>query len=146
MQAVDDLVDSIVTRLESEHADVLANTYLIYTADNLNGFHLGQHRLPPGKSCNVEEDINVPFFVRGPGIARGAVFDAPTTHTDIVPTLFTLAGIPVHEDFDGEAMPVTQEMQAAGNVRAEHINVEYWGGAAFESTLPGWVLNGAYLL
>ncbi|KAK6067534.1 arylsulfatase [Seiridium cupressi] len=57
LQTSDELVDSIVTRLEE--LNILDNTYIIYTSDN--GFHIGQHRLPPGKTTCVEEDINVPF-------------------------------------------------------------------------------------
>ncbi|KAI4682787.1 uncharacterized protein J4E84_007252 [Alternaria hordeiaustralica] len=89
LQSVDDLIESIMNRL-GEHPEVLENTYLIYTTDN--GFHISQHRLPPGKSCGIEEDINIPFFIRGPGVAKGAVMDIPSSHTDIVPTLFHLAG------------------------------------------------------
>ncbi|KAI4636773.1 hypothetical protein J4E93_010998 [Alternaria ventricosa] len=123
LQSVDDLIESIMNRL-SEHPEVLENTYLIYTTDN--GFHISQHRLPPGKSCGIEEDINIPFFIRGPGVAKGAVMDIPSSHTDIVPTLFHLAGIPPREDFDGEVIPVTGAMQERGG-KSEHVNVEFWG-------------------
>ncbi|KAI4619130.1 uncharacterized protein J4E87_007717 [Alternaria ethzedia] len=123
LQSVDDLIDSIIDRL-SQHPSVLENTYLIYTTDN--GFHISQHRLPPGKSCGIEEDINIPFFIRGPGVAKNAVQNIPSSHTDIVPTLFHLAGIPAREDFDGEPIPVTGEMQKRGG-KSEHVNIEFWG-------------------
>lgn len=115
--------------------EVLANTYLIYTTDN--GFHIGQHRLPPGKSCGIEEDVNIPFFIRGPGIAKGAVQTVPSSHTDIVPTIFQLAGIPLREDFDGEPIPVT-EKQLAHHDKSEHVNIEFWGDYLVEgNTLYG---------
>jgi N-acetylglucosamine-6-sulfatase len=123
LQSVDELIDSIVDRLSTNPA-VLNNTYLIYTTDN--GFHIGQHRLPPGKSCNIEEDVNIPFFIRGPGIPKGAVQNIPSSHTDIVPTLFKLAGIPLRDDFDGEPIPVTEEMLST-NEKSEHVNIEFWG-------------------
>ncbi|KAI4657014.1 uncharacterized protein J4E79_007629 [Alternaria viburni] len=123
LQSVDDLIESIMNRL-SETPEVLENTYLIYTTDN--GFHISQHRLPPGKSCGIEEDINIPFFIRGPGVSKGAVMEIPSSHTDIVPTLFHLAGIPAREDFDGEVIPVTGAMQEKGG-KSEHVNVEFWG-------------------
>jgi arylsulfatase A-like enzyme len=132
LQAVDDLVDSIMTRLEAD-PDILANTYLVYTADN--GYHISQHRLPPGKTCNIEEDINIPFFIRGPGVAKGAVQTFPTSHTDIVPTLFTLAGIPLHDDFDGEPIPVTHKMLARSKPKSEHVNVEFWGTTLKEGNI-----------
>ncbi|KAF2124799.1 arylsulfatase precursor [Dothidotthia symphoricarpi CBS 119687] len=123
LQSVDELIDSIMERL-SASPEVLENTYLIYTSDN--GFHIGQHRLPPGKSCNIEEDVNIPFFIRGPGVAKGAVQTIPSSHTDIVPTIFSLAGIPLRDDFDGEVIPVTDDLLASSE-KSEHVNIEFWG-------------------
>lgn len=124
-----------------EELGVLDNTYIIYTSDN--GYHIGQHRLPPGKTTCIEEDINVPFVVRGPGVAKGAVYNKPTTHTDIVPTLFTLADIALHDDFDGEPIPVTTELQKQVTEKSEHVNVEYWGDGILEGTMSNWVTSCA---
>ena len=129
LQAVEDLIESIMDWLD-KHPDISENTYLIYTTDN--GYHIGQHRLPPGKTCNVEEDINIPFFFRGPGVEKGKTVSYATTHTDIVPTLFKLAGIPLHDDFDGEPIPVTAAMQKESPRQSEHVNVEFWGPGLFE--------------
>ncbi|KAF1947425.1 arylsulfatase precursor [Clathrospora elynae] len=130
LQSVDELIDSIIDRL-SDNPEVLNNTYLIYTSDN--GYHIGQHRLPPGKSCGIEEDVNIPFFIRGPGIAKNAIQTIPSSHTDIVPTLFHLAGMPLREDFDGEPIPVTSEMLAC-NDKSEHVNIEFWGDYLVEGS------------
>jgi arylsulfatase A-like enzyme len=130
LQGVDELVDSLVTRLEE--SDQLENTYIIYTSDN--GFHIGQHRLPPGKTCGFEEDIRVPLFIRGPGVPQGHVQDAVTTHVDLAPTFFQLAGIPAREDFDGTAIPITPNFDAE---RHEHVTVEYWGNAVVEGIFSG---------
>ncbi|KAJ5675433.1 hypothetical protein N7462_008330 [Penicillium macrosclerotiorum] len=127
LQGVDEMVDSLVARLEA--SDQLDNTYIIYTSDN--GFHIGQHRLPPGKTCGFEEDIRVPLFIRGPGIAEGSVQDSVTTHIDLAPTIFELAGIPPRADFDGTAIPVTP---AFSGRRHEHVTVEFWGFAVAEGT------------
>jgi arylsulfatase A-like enzyme len=124
---VDHLVDSLISRLEE--SDKLDNTYIIYTSDN--GFHIGQHRLPPGKTCGFEEDIRVPFIMRGPGIAEGAVEDSVTTHIDVAPTLFELAGVPLRSDFDGTPIQI-----GTGPERVyEHVTVEYWGQAMLEGGL-----------
>lgn len=131
LQAVDDLVERIIQAMQ-EHPDVLDNTYLIYTSDN--GFHLGQHRLPAGKTCSIEEDINVPFIIRGPGIAKGETVTFPTSHTDLAPTFLKLANIPLREDFDGSPIPVKSEDQVGGAVKSEHINIEYWGHGLVEGT------------
>lgn len=125
LQGVDEMVDLLITQLEkSGRAD---DTYIIYTADN--GFHIGQHRMPPGKASGYEEDIRVPFFVRGPGIPRGRVDDSVTTHIDLAPTFFEIAGIPLRQDFDGTPMPIAKH---AGGIAHEHVAVEFWGKAPLE--------------
>ncbi|KAG6907810.1 hypothetical protein DXG01_007292 [Tephrocybe rancida] len=117
---VDELVDKLVTRLED--AGLNDNTYIIYTSDN--GYHIGQHRLPPGKTCGFEEDIRVPLFIRGPGVPAGREAESVTTHIDLAPTIFDLAGIPLRDDFDGTPLPVVKKSK---DVRHEHVTVEYWG-------------------
>jgi arylsulfatase A-like enzyme len=129
LQAVDELVDGLVARLEAHGA--LDNTYVVYSSDN--GFHIGQHRLQPGKSCGYEEDIHIPLIVRGPGVAAGYAADLVTTHTDLAPTFFDLLGIPLREDFDGRPIPVARaDIEAVNQRRQEHANVEYWGFAGGE--------------
>ncbi|KAG6833040.1 hypothetical protein H0H87_012051 [Tephrocybe sp. NHM501043] len=125
LQGVDELVDSIVARLEK--SGLLDNTYIIYTSDN--GYHIGQHRLPPGKTCGFEEDIRVPLFIRGPGVAAGREETAVTTHIDLAPTIFDLAGIPLRDDFDGAPIPVNKNSH---DVRHEHVTVEFWGSGIGE--------------
>lgn len=138
LQSVDELVGGLIAVLEKNPA-VLANTYIIYTSDN--GYHIGQHRLPPGKTCNIEEDVNVPFIVRGPGVAADKEVSVPTSHTDIVPTLFQLAGIRLHEDFDGVPIALTSKAQRSGTLKHEHVNIEFWGlglaeGSVFSNLGP----------
>ena len=120
-------------RLES--LGLMNNTYIIYTSDN--GFHIGQHRLAPGKSCAYEEDVNVPMFIRGPGVPKGEVVTSPTSHTDIVPTLFDLAGIPLLNQFDGAPMPVKPSQRTCA--KTEHINIEFWGTNLGEGIYAGGV-------
>ncbi|KAI1422147.1 alkaline-phosphatase-like protein [Xylaria sp. FL1777] len=129
LQAVDELVDGLVARLEAH--GILDDTYIVYSSDN--GFHIGQHRLQPGKTCGYEEDINVPLLVRGPGVASNHATDIVTAHTDLAPTFLGLLGIPLRDDFDGKPIPLTKgEIATAEQVRREHVNVEYWGVAISE--------------
>ncbi|CAG8081231.1 unnamed protein product [Penicillium nalgiovense] len=125
LQAVDDLVESVVARLE--HHGLLDNTYIFFTSDN--GYHVGQHRMVPGKGCPYEEDINIPMMIRGPRVPKGRTVDSVTSHTDVAATLFNLAGIPLRENFDGLPMPLTATdmKQAKFGPRREHVSVEYWG-------------------
>ncbi|KAL5333997.1 alkaline-phosphatase-like protein [Aspergillus crustosus] len=129
LQGVDELVDSIVTRLES--SGQLENTYIIYTSDN--GYHIGQHRLPPGKTCGYEEDIRVPLLIRGPGVDKNKTEVAVTTHIDLAPSIFDLARIPLRGDFDGTPIPLPGGSGVDGeHLRHEHVTVEYWGQAYLE--------------
>lgn len=125
LQAVDELVESVVNKLDDY--GLLDNTYIFYTSDN--GYHVGQHRMVPGKGCPYEEDINVPMMVRGPRVPKGRTVDFVTSHTDIAATLFDLAGIPLRDDFDGLPMPLTvaEIHDAEHDPRREHVSVEYWG-------------------
>ncbi|KAG6853235.1 hypothetical protein C0991_005822 [Blastosporella zonata] len=134
LQGVDELVDSLVARLEESNK--IDNTYIVYTSDN--GYHIGQHRLPPGKTCGFEEDIRVPLFIRGPGVPAGHQVEAVTTHIDLAPTIFDLAGIPLRDDFDGTPAPV---IPSSKDIRHEHVTVEYWGAGIGEG-VKGYVGPG----
>lgn len=105
-----------------------------------NGFHIGQHRLPPGKTCAYEEDINVPLIIRGPGVSRNRTTDIVTTHTDLSPTILHLIGAPPRPDFDGSPIPIhAHEIDAAksSGVTHEHVNVEFWGVGIGEGIFAG---------
>ncbi|KAH6706482.1 arylsulfatase [Leptodontidium sp. MPI-SDFR-AT-0119] len=138
LQAVDEMVDGLFDCLEAH--GILDNTYIIYSSDN--GFHIGQHRLQPGKSCGYEEDINIPLIIRGPGVAANHTTHIVTTHTDLSPTFFDLLGIPQRDDFDGTAIPVTKAgIELAQERRREHVNVEYWGFAGGEGKYDHDILH-----
>jgi arylsulfatase len=122
LQSVDEMVEAVILKLDN--LGILDNTYVIYTSDN--GFHIGQHRLQPGKACHFEEDINVPFVIRGPGVPKGKTVSHVTTHTDIAPTILELAALPLHEEFDGVPMPIKQTREQCRRQRLEHVNVEFW--------------------
>lgn len=137
LQAVDEMIDSLMNRLSE--ADILDNTYIFFSTDN--GYSIGQHRRQPGKQCAFEEDINVPFIVRGPGIPEGVETDLVTTHTDVAPTFLSLATAPppTKFDLDGQAIPLTRlqlsepisPQPVVGTTELkwshEHVNVEMWG-------------------
>ena len=123
---VDDMVGNIINALDGY--GILDNTFIMYTTDN--GYHIGQHRLQPGKQCGYEHDINIPLVMRGPGIPANVSNELVTSHTDIAPTIFSMAGIPLRSDFDGQPMPMTESAISANTGSPEHLNVEYWGKAS----------------
>jgi len=95
-------VDEMVAVLEHELIALgdWDNTYLFYTSDN--GYKAGQHRLGE-KALPYEEDIRVPFAVRGPGVSIGRVVDEMTLNIDLAPTWLDLAGVDTPLWMDGRS-------------------------------------------
>ncbi|KAG1393280.1 hypothetical protein G6F60_011594 [Rhizopus arrhizus] len=123
LQAVDEMVGSLMEELERQGR--LENTFVVYSADN--GYHLGQHRSFPGKTSNLEEDINVPLIVRGPGVPEGKKSDRVSAHHDLAPTFLALAGAPIPRWVDGGVMPLTNALARHPQpVSKESFAVEYW--------------------
>jgi len=100
MLGVEDLVQNVVDTLQK--TGQLDNTYIVFTSDN--GFHLGQHRLPPGKQTAFEEDIHVPLIVRGPGVPQGKKVDDFAMNIDFAPTFADLAGAKTPRFVDGRSL------------------------------------------
>jgi N-acetylglucosamine-6-sulfatase len=100
LQSVDDMIGDLVRTLRDTGR--LADTYFVFTSDN--GFHIGQHRMPPGKNTGYEEDTLVPFVVRGPGVPAGRTVGLPAGNIDVAPTLADLAGAPAPSFVDGRSL------------------------------------------
>ncbi|KAF7344962.1 Arylsulfatase [Mycena venus] len=109
LAGIDEMVGEVVSRLDA--AGLLDSTYIVYTTDNR--FHIGQHRLQPGKSCPIEEDYNV--------------VETVTTHTDLAPTFIKMLNINLRDDFDGTPIPVTADQITAASKdvsKSEHIDMD----------------------
>lgn len=138
LAAVDDMVGNVIDRLSSR--GLLDNTYIIFTTDN--GFHIGNHRLPPGKRCPYEEDINIPLFIRGPNVAQGVTSTTVHSHTDMAPTIMKMLGVPILDSyqFDGSPVPYTSS-EVSASARTELLTVEFWNG---KGESPQAVPGGLY--
>jgi N-acetylglucosamine-6-sulfatase len=99
LQAVDELVADIVHTLEA--SGQLENTYIIFTSDN--GFRLGEHGIPSGKGTPYEEDILVPFLIRGPGVTPGTQVTQITANIDLAPTIADMIGVRAPDYVDGRS-------------------------------------------
>lgn len=129
---LDDMVGDFVAALDEK--GILDNTYIIYTTDN--GYHIGQHRLGPGKKCGYETDINIPMVIRGPGIPRNRSTNIVTTHTDLASTFFSMFDVIGKSDLDGKPIPITKAaIDANSDQPFEHVNVEMWASGS-ESENP----------
>jgi N-acetylglucosamine-6-sulfatase len=100
LQSVDDMIGDLVNALT--RSGRLKDTYFVFTSDN--GFHIGQHRMPPGKNTAYLEDTRVPFVVRGPGVPAGRTVDDLAGNVDVAPTLADLAGVKSPGFVDGRSL------------------------------------------
>ena len=102
--AVDEMIGDLIDEIDAQ--GVLDRTWIFFSCDN--GYHLGQHRLSPGKREFFEHDINVPFVVRGPGLAAGRVFDNQVIgNYDLAATFAAIAGAvptPAAPEMDGVSL------------------------------------------
>jgi N-acetylglucosamine-6-sulfatase len=88
LQVLDQTVADLVQELDD--AGTLDDTYLIFTSDN--GYHMGNHRREIGKYTQFQTDVQVPFYIRGPGITPGSTYDDLAGNIDIAPTIAEIAG------------------------------------------------------
>jgi len=128
LQAVDDSVVKLVGKLKE--LGQLDNTYIVFTSDN--GYHLGQHRLPPGKGTPYEEDIKVPMFIRGPGITPGTHVSTLTGNVDLASTFEDMAGAKPLGFEDGRSMLPLAKNQASTDGQRQAYLLEHWPDTAPE--------------
>ena len=101
LRSVDDLVGVVFQALESTGA--LANTHVIFTADN--GFLDGQHRFPQ-KTPAYEGSIRVPLIIRNPTSTAMTLVSGMVLTTDLAPTIAAFAGVtpPTTHAIDGRSL------------------------------------------
>jgi N-acetylglucosamine-6-sulfatase len=100
VQAVDGMVGDLRRTLAA--AGVADDTYVVFSSDN--GFHLGEHRLTPGKQTAFDADVRVPLVVAGPGVAPATTNTAITQNIDLAPTFERIARAAVPERVDGHSL------------------------------------------
>ena len=76
----------------------LDDAILLWTSDH--GAHLGDHDLIH-KGTHYDSSARVPFVVRWPGRIPPRVVDGFSGHVDLLPTVLSLAGLPIPEGVEG---------------------------------------------
>jgi arylsulfatase A-like enzyme len=135
-------------RTQLDQLGVARNTYVVFTSDN--GFHLGQHRLPPGKETAFDTDVQVPLVITGPGVEAGQHSDALASNVDLRPTFDHIAGASISPKVDGRSLLPLLGGQPSWN--REAVLVEHHGplggpgdpDVPADTNTPTFVLPTAY--
>lgn len=99
--SLDRMVGDVVEALRADGR--LDATWIIFTSDN--GLTVGEHRLPPGKSCVYEECVRVPLIVVPPGgLDRPRTVDRLVANIDLAPTIAELMGARPSAPVDGQSL------------------------------------------
>ncbi|WP_188113276.1 sulfatase-like hydrolase/transferase [Nocardioides humilatus] len=130
--SVDDAVAETVAELDK--LGELDNTYIIFTSDN--GYALGEHHLQ-GKNYLVDEVLDVPLVIRGPGYTPGTVEDMPVTLVDVVATIADWSDAVPGQPVDGLSI----ERMRDHNRRLRDTILVQTGDRLRDST-PGWAFRG----
>lgn len=99
------------------------DTLILYTSDH--GEQLGHHGLW-WKCCMYEESAHVPLIMKGPGVRKGAVVDAPVSLVDIFPTICEARGLPAPANAAGSSLlPLARGDAEADPARPDFAFSEY---------------------
>lgn len=150
LQSINEMVGHLYDLLDEY--DQLENTVIIYSADH--GYHLGNHRVPCGKTLPYKEDTHVPFIMRGPGIPKGKSTNIPSNHIDLAPTFLDFAGLNASawpSWLDGRTLVPYLATNASSSdavatsanndddvTLVETVNIEFWGSGIIEATGLGY--------
>jgi N-acetylglucosamine-6-sulfatase len=100
VQAVDKMIGELLAAVASIGEE--SNTYFVFSSDN--GYHMGEHRLRPGKMTAFDTDIHVPLIVTGPGVAPGRVVEEIADNIDLNPTFTEIGGAAPAANVDGRSL------------------------------------------
>jgi N-acetylglucosamine-6-sulfatase len=112
------------------------NTYFVFSSDN--GYHMGEHRLLPGKMTAFDMDIRVPLIVTGPGIPAGTTREEIIENIDLCPTFTELGGMVPAASIDGRSLVALLHGQKVADWRTVAL-VEHHGPVRdlVDPDLPG---------
>ena len=78
---------------------------IVFTSDH--GEEFWEHDERGHGKALYEESIRIPLVIRAPSFGEGQRIDRPVQSVDIMPTLLTLAGLPIPSPMDGQPIPMT---------------------------------------
>jgi N-acetylglucosamine-6-sulfatase len=97
-------IDAMIGELQQAVAAIGAadNTYFVFSSDN--GYHMGEHRMMPGKMTAYDTDIHVPLIVTGPGVPAGRTVEEIVQNIDLCPTFAELGFAAAPPRADGRSL------------------------------------------
>lgn len=97
-------IDAMIGELQQAVAAIGAadNTYFVFSSDN--GYHMGEHRLMPGKMTAYDTDIHVPLIVTGPGVPAGRTVEEIVQNVDLCPTFTELGFAAASANVNGRSL------------------------------------------
>jgi N-acetylglucosamine-6-sulfatase len=97
-------IDAMIGALQQAVAAIGAadNTYFVFSSDN--GYHMGEHRMMPGKMTAYDTDIHVPLIVTGPGVPAGRTVEEIVQNIDLCPTFAELGFAAAPASVDGRSL------------------------------------------
>ncbi len=114
--AIDGCVGKLYDTLEE--TGQAANTIFIFTSDHGDMFG-SQGKRPRRKQLPWDEAARVPFLLRWPAIhSDGREVKTPVNTPDILPSLLSLAGVPVPDTVEGDDLSAVFAGEAADEDRA----------------------------
>jgi arylsulfatase A-like enzyme len=108
-------IDAMIGELQKAVAEIGAagNTFFVFSSDN--GYHMGEHRMMPGKMTAYDTDIHVPLIVTGPGVAAGRIVADIVQNIDLCPTFAGLGFAATPANVDGRSLvPLLRGEQVEG--------------------------------
>ena len=93
---------------------------IVFTSDH--GEEFWEHGERGHGRALYEESIRIPLVIRAPYFGKGERIDRPVQSVDIMPTLLTLAGLPVPSPMDGQPIVTTATEATPVFSRLRHDN------------------------
>jgi arylsulfatase A len=128
---MDRIVGRLLTRLEE--LELEENTLVIFTGDNGTSRSLvsriGDFRLQGGKRTMNEAGTRVPFIARWPGRIPPGSRDSFLSLMDVLPTVASMAGIPMELEVDG--MDLSHNLLDQPGTDREYFMMAFEGGLYF---------------
>jgi arylsulfatase A-like enzyme len=122
LKSVDDMIDAAFETLKL--AGQLESTLAFLLSDN--GMLWSEHTWLK-KRVPYEQAIRIPFYIRGPGFARGTTSEKLVANIDVAPTAYRAAGIEEPPMVDGRALQ--------DDFRRGHVLVQYFDEG---TAVPEW--------